>query len=301
MWGRAVVAREEAESARVEAEHSRERADSARVDAERSRARADTEKVLTLRNLFSSLMIGLGGSQPGSICVVHSCGAPKDADSAAWLVLARVPEEIQVASPPPISRDWIASREFGKGKVLVYAHDGITHDSVLRDVGSDVRAANVNVVENAIRWLAPMTPRAGCDTSTTTSVALWQHYVNEQHHSRMLEFIRRRGWSVMPTDPARLERDLRCAGVLWFGNVWYPPTDFVTTYVPMIERFVREGGGLLIAGLGWSFESLEKGKPYPANQLGESFGFRFTLDAFVPETTLPFFPLLSARDLGRIR
>jgi hypothetical protein len=170
----------------------------------------------------------------------------------------------------------------------------------LRVADGDARAANVTIIENALRWLAPMTTRDGCAASTT-SVALWEGWVNATSHSRMLQFIGQRGWSVAPTSPERLEADLRCAGVLWFGNLWDAPPDFTSKSVPVIERFVQEGGGLLVAGLGWSFEQNVKGRPYPVDQLGEAFGFRFTHDAFIPQATLPVIPLLSAQDLRRVR
>jgi hypothetical protein len=50
--------------------------------------------------------------------------------------------------------------------------------------------------------------------------------------------------------------------------------------VPLIERFVHEGGGLLVGGLGWSYAQDGGPGPYAANLLGAPFGLKFSLNAF---------------------
>ena len=97
---------------------------------------------------------------------------------------------------------------------------------------------------------------------------------------------------------------LRCAAVLWYASDWFPPSDFAAVHVPVIERFVRDGGGLLVGGLGWSYQDqgldvleLPPGSelpPYAADELGKPFGFTFTLDAFTGSADQPI-PLLGAR------
>ena len=96
----------------------------------------------------------------------------------------------------------------------------------------------------------------------------------------MRQFIDRRGWRFVVTSPATLDDDLRCASVLWYASDWEPPADFATRHVPRIERFVREGGGLLVGGLGWSYAQEGPDAPYAADLLGVPFGFRFSLNAF---------------------
>jgi hypothetical protein len=56
--------------------------------------------------------------------------------------------------------------------------------------------------------------------------------------------------------------------------------------------YVREGGGLLLGGLGWSWVGYSK-KPvedYPANRLAAPFGFGFTRDTFEPGAGLRLRP-----------
>jgi hypothetical protein len=63
--------------------------------------------------------------------------------------------------------------------------------------------------------------------------------------------------------------------------------------VPLIDAFVRSGGGLLVGGLGWSHEQQsgpDRGPatgPYAANELGKPFGFVYTGDAFQIEGDKP--------------
>ncbi|MBK7371245.1 MAG: hypothetical protein IPJ09_07360 [Saprospiraceae bacterium] len=100
--------------------------------------------------------------------------------------------------------------------------------------------------------------------------------------TKVQNFIHRRGWSLKITTPETLEHDLSCGSVLWYLSDWYPPQDFATKHVPLIVNFVREGGGLLIGGLGWSYHQLYKGLDtiYSADVLGKPFGLSFTQDVF---------------------
>ena len=93
------------------------------------------------------------------------------------------------------------------------------------------------------------------------------------------------------TSPKSLDADLGCASVLWYASDWDPPADFATVHVPRIERFVEQGGGLLVGGLGWSYAQQGPDTPYTADQLGEPFGFKFSLNAFQANPRQPI-PLL---------
>ncbi len=240
----------------------------------------------------------------GSVCVSSDCGAPRIDDPKVWSVLARIPEDVDgygsnsctpngvcVALRTPIhTRDFIVAREYGKGHVIVYAHDGMTADNVLRESGG---ADNALVIENAIRWLMPAALPRECNGRAPT-VVLWEGYVNLHDHGTMMSQLGKR-WKVLPTTvpptAAKLDRDLQCAGVLWLGNIpprdldsrpSASPPDFATADVPVIEAFVRRGGGLLVAGLGWSFYGLHPGHVQPEDVLGQDLGFRYTRDMFRP-------------------
>jgi hypothetical protein len=64
--------------------------------------------------------------------------------------------------------------------------------------------------------------------------------------------------------------------------------------VPLIERFVKDGGGLLVGGLGWSYAQQGPDRPYAADELGKPFGFKFSLNAFEANPKQPI-PLLDEK------
>jgi hypothetical protein len=127
---------------------------------------------------------------------------------------------------------------------------------------------------------------------------LWQgSFVGAGTLSNALAFIDHRGWRLKVADPETLEVDLRCATVLWYLSDWRPPENFAANHVPLIEQFVKRGGGLLVGGLGWSFRLYGErfhARPgaYGANELGMPFGFAFTLDSFRADPNQPL-PLLT--------
>ncbi len=72
-------------------------------------------------------------------------------------------------------------------------------------------------------------------------------------------------------------------GVVVIGNAVY---DFTTSELNTLETYVKKGGGLLLAGLGWFWKPYHK-RPldqYPMNVLGERLGIRW-LDGYVVDPT----------------
>ncbi len=284
MW--ALRERATAEASREDAEAARDRAEQQRTLAERSRTAALDAGNRTLLSLFSGLRLSMQQGQPGSVCVHGLCeGAPAAAtDGAAdgkWLSLGRLPDSMDSLMGAPISRDFAALRQFGAGHVLIYAHDGLASDFEINEADD-----NLTFTQNALAWLVPLA-RGGECTEQPTTILLWEGtYVGAEDMSEILRMINRRGWRWQHTAAATLEADLRCADVLWYLSDWDPPPGFAARDVPAIESFVRKGGGLLVGGLGWSYE--QQGgpggspaiTPYAANELGRAFGFAFTPDAF---------------------
>ncbi len=254
-----------------------------------ARNEAEAEKMRALQGLFSALRLSMNYGQPGSLCVFGLCeGAPPgDRDGDAWFSLGNLPETADSYMGDPVSRVFTAARQFGQGHVLVYAQDGLTLDRELGE-GTD----NLQFAENALRWLIPVDRRAGCDAGTTI-LLLEGTYARFAGLRGVEEFTSRRGWNLEVTNFDTLEDDLRCAQVLWYLSDWHPPPDFVSRHVPVIEQFVEDGGGLLVGGLGWSYD--QQGgpdggwatAPYAADQLGAPFGFSFTTDAFGFDLTRP--------------
>ncbi|BDC49847.1 hypothetical protein F183_A21630 [Bryobacterales bacterium F-183] len=246
---------------------------------------AEREKVRVLLSLFASLDLHLTNGQPGSISVNAGDSGQQ------WIPISRLPAEVQCYQEPAQSRDFIVARHYGAGRVLVYAHDGLPIDGEITP-----KSDNLLFAENALRWLAA---DAGPHVDGNgMRLLFWEgsfHRWSEM--KKVVKFVRRRQWSFEMTTPDTLEKDLQGAGVLWYASDWFPPEDFATRHVPLIDRFVKGGGGLLVGGLGWSYEQYPDQHPpvpYAANELGKPFGFRFTTDAFVYDASRPI-PLLPGR------
>ncbi len=254
------------------------------------RATAEEERDHALLNLFEGLSLSMKSGQPGSVCVHPVCaGAPKGDGVDAWRSLGELPANTpsvtdrpgEQFSPIPDSRVFAAIRRFGEGRLVVYAHDGLTADDEITD-----RSDNLLFAQNALGWLTPLQLKQGC--GNTVTVLVWEGtFVKLERMRRVTEFVERRGWKLRPVRPDALEDDLNCAAVLWWASHWEEPGQLAAS-VPLIEDFVRGGGGLLVAGLGWSWKAFggpnmtPTDAPYPGDLLGQPFGFSFTVDAFNP-------------------
>jgi energy-coupling factor transporter ATP-binding protein EcfA2 len=274
-----------AEAARGVAVEQRGEAMKQRSVAIQQRAVAEAEKERALRSLFSSLRVSMLAGNPGSICVQPSCASAPPTDSGGWLTLSRLPGSLASVYDSAVSRDFIVAREVGRGHVLVYAHDGLTNDEEAT-LGGD----NLLFAENALRWLGTTKASVGADARASCPagpprVLLWEGtYTPLQRMTQIAASMARRGWVLEPVtqrDSASVQASLRCAAVLWYLSDWYPAQQFGSQIPPLIKQFVRDGGGLLVGGLGWSYwENIRGAAPYPADVLGKEFGFAFTRDAF---------------------
>lgn len=262
------------------------RAQEEEARAEAAASQALLEKERAVRSLFSSLSLRMSTGNAGSLCIYPGClDAPEgDGDDEAWFSIGRLPDDVPNLWAPTgtESREFIAARDYGAGHVLVYAHDGLTRDDEIRGDGAD----NLTFAENALRWLDGAGTPEGCAAGTT--IVFWEgSFLRAAQITGVRRFVDRRGWRFVVTRPDALERDLRCASVFWYASDWEPPADFATRHVPLVERFVREGGGLLVGGLGWSYAQQGPDAPYAADLLGEPFGFKFSLNVFAASPRQP--------------
>lgn len=280
----------EARSQQLAATAAASRAEAEEARAEAEAARAGLEKQRAVRSLFSSLRLFMSNGNAGSLCVFPWCtnAPPGDGNREAWFSIARLPESVGSLWAPTgeESRDFAVARDYGEGHVLVYAQDGLTRDDEVRVPGAD----NLIFAENALRWLSRDDTAGHC--AATTTIVVWEGtFVRASQMTAVRRFMDRRSWQFVVTSPETLDADLGCASVLWYLSDWDPPAGFATMHVPRIERFVRDGGGLLVGGLGWSHDQQGPDAPYAADQLGDAFGFRFSLNAFQTDARQPI-PLL---------
>ena len=273
---RAAEARVQQQAATAAAE--RARAEEARAEAEA--ARAQNEKERAVRSLFSSLQLYLSHGNAGSLCTYPGClvAPPGDGDDEAWFSIGRLPDEVPNLWAPTgeESREFIVARGYGSGHVLVYAHDGLTRDDEIRGEGAD----NLTFAENALRWLDRTSSPDGLPRHHDHRVLGRDVSARRSDHRRQA-FHRPPGMEIRRHQPGRHWNRTcaarRCCGTRATGS---RRADFAARHVPAIERFVREGGGLLVGGLGWSYAQQGPDAPYAADELGKPFGFAFSLNAF---------------------
>ena len=256
--------------------------------AEASATEAQAERDRALLSLFEGLSLNMRVGQPGSVCVHGLCeGAPAGDGEATWQPLGRLPETALSFAGPPQSRLFVAARQFGRGHVAAYAQDGLTLD---QEVTED--SDNILFAQNALAWLTPLDVKDGCPGEIT--ILVWEGtFARAGQMQQVQSFIDRRGWNMAVTGPESLAADLACGSVLWYLSDWNTRPEFAARDVPRIVDFVREGGGLFVGGLGWSYA--EQGgpgggaatAPYGADQLGEPFGLSFTRDAFAFDREAP--------------
>jgi hypothetical protein len=169
----------------------------------------------------------------------------------------------------------IITGEMGKGRVLAVGHDALLQRA-------DTTAP---LLENAFAWLDG---REGGRVGLTTSHGEWLRDEDANELENQLQ-----GWGF---DVQRLDRlvdaaNLASLDVLVIGNAWCP---LEAEELQAIADFVDDGGGLALAGLGWSWRQyLTDGRfdcpaerqaaafapdvmaNYPMNQIGALFGIEF--------------------------
>ena len=196
-------------------------------------------------------------------------GAVEGQSDQGWISLMRYEDQ-----------DFILAREIGRGRIMAVAHDGLLDAGRIENSDAFLR--------RSISWLrGPAGPSEVVVTSAHcefmvigTQDWLWPDWLG--------------GWgSGARAAPGRIDAaPLSGAGVLIIGNAW---SAFDASEIEAITRFVEDGGGLFLAGLGWSWMEAANdpaaacpGAPpvpepvtleaYPMNALGAHFGLRWTYE-----------------------
>ncbi|MDP3491797.1 MAG: toll/interleukin-1 receptor domain-containing protein [Hyphomonadaceae bacterium] len=196
-----------------------------------------------------------------------------------------VPGEIVADNPP----DWISlmrvddmqfavARDYGAGRILAVAHDG-----VLNGLQSD---RNLGFLRRSVQWLAG--PREGQSIMIASGHCEWLPTLRPDW--AMPDLLAEWGYSASDLPGAIDDAKLGDANVLIIGNAW---GDFTPDELAAIERFVSRGGGLLAAGLGWSWQdastlpdfacygqasgqNIDDMSTYPMNRLVAPYGMQWT-------------------------
>jgi hypothetical protein len=161
---------------------------------------------------------------------------------------------------------------FGKGRVVALGHDGFLINEAL-DLFDNKRFGN-----NIVDWLdSPGTKKM----LVATGHREWYGGANFDSFKQELES---RGYTVTRFYGQLSASSLSETGVVLIGNAW---GDLSQQEIDALKDFVLNGGGLLLMGLGWSWEPYNPGKTlddYPMNKVGEVFGIRW-IDGYISDPT----------------
>ena len=191
-------------------------------------------------------------------------GEVKPVDPALWKVICAAPNLLSYA----------ILRTYGAGRILAIGHE--------HPIGYQDKAGNSYFLEQALTWLKGNREAnlilSGKPTDTLSIFSgplfslplLLNIYSQWNFHTDVITDL---------ADPARLAK----AAVLVICNAW---GDFTPREIAAVTKFVHDGGGLLAAGIGWSWQQYgPHGKrnttptplnTYPMNRLFQDFGASWT-------------------------
>lgn len=153
-----------------------------------------------------------------------------------------------------------AVRQFGGGRVSILGHDGF----LVRDSFDNAR-----FLKQLALWLKV---RSGSKIHYSTGHSEW---VTGTGLQGLASSLAPSGISVSGLGSPITPASLQSVSVLIVGNAW---SALAQTEVDAIREWVAAGGGLLMAGLGWSWEDPTRGRSldnYPMAHLGAVFGARW--------------------------
>ena len=233
------------------------------------------KKCILSASLFSIVLPFLFAQNYSDIVVgvdtVWTSGTPGPVFPSNSLAIPIVSGHPETANFP--STFFLAS-VFGTGRVIGFGHDGFFAN------GSINSFDNIQLALNTFDWL---------DIANTNTVRITighGEFFNPSNATTLTTQLATHGYTSSALSGTITSADLVGVGVLVIGNAWQPVTP---TEVSVIQNFVQSGGGLLLAGLGWSWNAYNAGgmDAYPMNKVGELFGIRW-IDGFITDNVHSF-------------
>lgn len=151
-----------------------------------------------------------------------------------------------------------AGRKYGYGRIMALGKEEILLNNEIYALD------NLRFLKNAMTWLnGNGKKRAGYSTGH-------QEYVDSSSIANLKKELEKEKFTVRQTKLSG--NDLKNLDILIIGNAW---SGFTTAEISAVRNFVANGGGLVLAGLGWSFEAYNPNKPYPMEVLSTDFGVKW--------------------------
>ncbi|MEL7532143.1 MAG: T9SS type A sorting domain-containing protein [Bacteroidota bacterium] len=149
------------------------------------------------------------------------------------------------------------ARQYQNGRVIAVGHEAILSNNNI------VENDNFAFVSNAITWLNPGNKR----------VAIKEGWINMGNTSILRNTLSNDNYSFNSLSGNITSSSLSNVDILILGNDWNGSQAYLASELSAIDAFVAAGGGVFIAGLGWSWpQALNQ---YPMNQVAMLFGFEY--------------------------
>jgi len=105
-------------------------------------------------------------------------------------------------------------------------------------------------------------------------------------YSSFANLLRIEGYQVDRSTSSLSFDDLKGNDILVIADPFTPPKPFSTSEIEAINKFVNEGGGLLLIGVGWSWVDYSHRSidAFPLNQISKEFGVSFNEDVISDPT-----------------
>lgn len=150
------------------------------------------------------------------------------------------------------SSAFVAVRQYREGRVAAVGHEWLLVYAQIPDNGT--------LVKNLVAWLEQ---GQGARIIYTTGHREW---LNQQNAEQLSNELGRGGFDLQPLPGNITEAALTSVAVLIIGNAW---GHFEAEEIAAVESYVARGGGLILAGLGWSWQGPMT--DYPMTRVAEPY------------------------------
>jgi hypothetical protein len=208
-----------------------------------------TLAIAALANAQSAIVAGV--SQIGDLT---STFGPIYPNTAGWNSIAGG------SSTYSFPNTLVIARAYGSGRVIALGNGAPLYHPEEYD--------NKKFMLNAITWL---------------DSALKKHVLYTTGHSEWgqggtiapaVTALNQAGFTIAPLNGTITTASLAGTSVLWIGNAW---SSFTSAEIEVVRQFVNGGGGLILDGLGWSWQQANAVglDGYPMNVVAAPYGARW--------------------------
>jgi hypothetical protein len=159
---------------------------------------------------------------------------------------------------------FIMAKKHGSGRIIMLGGGNLLTKTNLFDL-YDTQP----LVSNMFDWLRGGQPYS---IAYTSGHGEW---VQLQTSSPWHSFLQAQGYTITDLTGAMTPNNLSSHTVLMIGNAWQ---SFTMDEIAAVVDFVNNGGGILLVGVGWSWEPYHPGTTmddYPMNHIASPFGARW--------------------------